>query len=147
MGWNSHNHNIVYMFTIYTLLLIELRIIGSRIWTAYSFIFGIRFNRRQRQREREIFIHLVIYCEEYSLVSLRFGLWMILCNVYGERCADNGNEEWKKRRKYETIDKCWFAALISRSAWVWHGFVRPFALPLSLFYHIIYTCTFSGHFK
>lgn len=51
-------------------------------------------------------------------------------------CADNGRKE--KSRKCETIDKYWFAALISRSAWVWHGFV------CSLPRHIIYVEFFFG---
>lgn len=51
--------------------------------------------------------------------------------------ADNGRKE--KSRKCETIDKYWFAALISRSAWVWHGFV------CSLLRHIIYVHSFRAN--
>lgn len=153
MGWNSHNHNIVYMFTIYTLLLIELRIIGSRIWTAYSFIFGIRFNRGQRQRESEKYLYIWSFIAKntvWYLYDLACGWCCAMCMV---SVVQTMAMRSKKRRKYETIDKCWFAALISRSAWVWHGFVRPFvrsssfSFPPCIYGYIYLYVHFFGAFQ
>lgn len=94
------------MCTIYTLLLIELGIIGSRIWRLFiRFYIRASFSATTKKRRA---IHLVIHCERSLILCLV--VWC-LCN------------RMRKRRIGETIDKCWFAAVICAGLFqFWHGF-------------------------
>lgn len=119
---------ILYMFTIYTLLLIELWIIGNRIW---HFVYI----RNSFSIRKDTFGHSMEYPQQILHLSSSFSA--SLCQTYSIRyCVCLLRSSTNDKRKCETIDKCWFAALIRRSAWVWHGFTASIIYELRHFFGI-----------
>lgn len=131
MGWNSHIA-ILYMLTIYTLLLIELRIIGSRIWLClHSFYIRDSFSIRS-----DWFGHSL---QILSLFLTLYPAHLPILSIHTQRQPakrKRDTEERKKRHtRYETIDKCWFAAgRLWSLTWV-HCFVRNIRIEV-LFWHL-----------
>lgn len=114
MGWSAHSHIsvclcLVYTLTIYTLLLIELGLLAAVFWShALRFIHSAfvfvswqciwSFDSRASEHKKSLSLSF----------SFSISLTISLCRL-------NRINERKKRRTCETIDKCWFAALIHRS--------------------------------